>query len=574
LSDRPHDQPQQPVGGGSAIPGYQLERVIGSGGFSHVYEAYQVAYDRTVAVKVLAVDLTDRRSQDRFTREVTATGRLTGHPNIVTVLDAGFTTTGQPYLTTPLLTGSAADRLTAQGPLPLAEVLRIGVKLAGALETAHQHSILHRDIKPANVLISSYGEPALADFGIAAIDQGLLQSVTLGALTPEHAAPEVVDNQRADAAADIYSLGSTLYTLLAGRPPHSEPGDESMVGLLRRILSDPVPPVGRSDVPASLDAALAHAMEKSADERFGSARELGEALQGVERELGLPVTELVWSGRGGATHVGRSTAAPAWGTNWDDVNRGGGTGPGSSEAMQPGQPVGRAQTSNTPTVLPGERSASQVARAPVPERPGRDPDAPWRRPVGRDDQLPPAEAIGAAAAGVPASGEPPTGSTVILDRSRQALDRGGDGAPDTTERATRWPLVIAGVVAAAIVAIGLWFAFGRSGSHHASPPPPHRAPAIHPVNGLRATRDSTGRVVHVTWIDTNGGTVHYYVVVEPPPPGTPSAAADSSTGTKVEGLDPATRYCFTIQAFTNDNPTTGLPQDLGRTCVAPGAGGP
>ncbi len=131
------------------MPGYTDVRLVGRGGFSTVWYAMQTQYERVVALKVLDVGLEDERTKRQFQRECAATGRLSGHPNIVTILDSGFTSQGMPYLAMDYCAqGSLLDRIAREGPLPVADVLRIGVKMCGALESAHQKDILHRDLKP------------------------------------------------------------------------------------------------------------------------------------------------------------------------------------------------------------------------------------------------------------------------------------------------------------------------------------------------------------------------------------------------------------------------------------------
>ena len=121
------------------VPGYDSFELIGRGGFSTVWKARQVAYDRLVAVKILNTGFDDEAGQRRFQRECALTGRLTGHPNIVTVLDSGFLADGHPFLTMDYCpNGSLADRIAREGPLSSEEVSRVGVKIAGALHTAHQ----------------------------------------------------------------------------------------------------------------------------------------------------------------------------------------------------------------------------------------------------------------------------------------------------------------------------------------------------------------------------------------------------------------------------------------------------
>src|ERR1700682_844155 len=162
---------------------------IGRGGFGIVYRCTQVALDRIAAVKVLTAELDENR--ERFLREQRAMGRLTGHPNIVSVLQVGETQSGYPYLVMQYhRQGSLEARIRRLGPLALDEVLRLGVKMAGALETAHRLGIVHRDVKPANILLTEYGEPALSDFGIAHISGGFKTASGTFTGPPAFAGPE------------------------------------------------------------------------------------------------------------------------------------------------------------------------------------------------------------------------------------------------------------------------------------------------------------------------------------------------------------------------------------------------
>ena len=276
------------------LPGYTELQWFARGGFSSVYRSTQVQYNRPVAVKVLDVGLDDERSRRQYQRECDATGRLTGHPNIVTVLDSGFTPTGKPFLVMDLcVNGTMGDRLAVEGPLPVADVLRTGVKIAGALETAHQGGILHRDLKPANILISAYGEPALSDFGIAAVTSHLEASVTMSAMTPNHAPPEVLEGSRPTPASDVYSLSSTLYTLLAGRPPFAQESGHSILAFITRVLTADVPPIPRADIPPELMQALVTGLSKDPAERQASAALFGYELQQAQVAMGMPYSEMV-----------------------------------------------------------------------------------------------------------------------------------------------------------------------------------------------------------------------------------------------------------------------------------------
>lgn len=290
------------------IPGYTNLTLIGRGGFAHVHRARQHGFDREVAIKVLLVSLDDDRDRRRFERECAAMGRLTGHPHIVTVLESGVTPDGNPYLTTPFYeSGTLADRLQAAGPFGVAETLATGVALAGALELAHTNGILHRDVKPANVLLSAYDEPALADFGIAVIaaERGELSQVT-HAFTITHAPPEILDGRRATEATDVYSLASTLWTMLTGAPPFGHDDGQGLAARVQRVQHDPVPHLALPDAPPSLEATLRAALAKRPEDRPASAGEFGEQLRAVQRERGDEVTPL----RTGSVVAAPPVAAP------------------------------------------------------------------------------------------------------------------------------------------------------------------------------------------------------------------------------------------------------------------------
>jgi tRNA A-37 threonylcarbamoyl transferase component Bud32 len=268
------------------VPGLADLTLIGRGGFSSVYRARQVQFERTVAVKVLDMDLLDERAQRRFVRECKATGQLSAHPNIVTMYDAGVTPAGKPYIVMEYCPhGSLAVRVRDHGPMSAAEVVTVGAKVADALAAAHDAGIIHRDVKPANILITQYGEPALADFGIATTSDAS-RSLQTEALTVDYAPPEVLKGLEPDARSDLYSLGVTLYTLLTGVPPYRTSAMMPVAQQLLKILHDPVPSISRPDVPPSLAAVIARLMAKEPGERIVDARAVTAALQA---SIGGPV---------------------------------------------------------------------------------------------------------------------------------------------------------------------------------------------------------------------------------------------------------------------------------------------
>ena len=181
------------------IAGFDDVVEIGHGGFGVVYRCVQPLLDREVAIKVLTADL-DPDNLDRFLREQRAMGRLSGHPHIVTIFQVGTTAGGRPYIVMPCHgKGSLEALIRRHGPMDWCETLRIGVKLAGALEAAHRAGILHRDVKPGNVLLTEYGEPQLTDFGIARIAGGFQTATGVIIGSPAFTAPEVLAGATPDA---------------------------------------------------------------------------------------------------------------------------------------------------------------------------------------------------------------------------------------------------------------------------------------------------------------------------------------------------------------------------------------
>lgn len=274
------------------VPGYRDLTVLGRGGFSTVYRAVQESVLRDVALKVLAVHMAGADAKLRFRRECATNGRVGTHPNIVTLFDSGFADDGSPFLAMQLCTGgSLSERLRSQGPLPVADALRIGVKISAALAYAHSAGVLHRDIKPENILITEFGEPELADFGISSVDDQKMSTITASSFTINHAAPEALEGQPSSVATDIYGLCSTLYTLVAGRTPFVAPSATGIYALVNKVMTEIPPPTGRADVPGSLERLLASGLAKAPADRPVDGQSLGSALQDIQRELGLPVTE-------------------------------------------------------------------------------------------------------------------------------------------------------------------------------------------------------------------------------------------------------------------------------------------
>ena len=272
------------------IPGYRYVSLLGSGGFSDVYLYEQDRPRRRVAVKVLVSGLLTEGARKAFESEANLMAQLSTHPYIVTIYEANITDDGHSYLAMEYCSRPSLDVRYRKGRLSLAETLTIGIQVASAVESAHRAGIVHRDIKPANILVTEYNRPALTDFGISGTTDGG-DDEDLGMSIP-WSPPEAFEGVGVDGIRmDVWSLGATLYTLLAGRSPFVLPGlDNSQSQLMDRIGSMPLASIGRADVPQSLELALATAMAKNPAARYSSAHSFALSLQRIQTELGISVT--------------------------------------------------------------------------------------------------------------------------------------------------------------------------------------------------------------------------------------------------------------------------------------------
>ena len=230
------------------VPGVSSAEKIGQGGFGIVYRAHQDSFDRTVAVKVLsAVDL-NAEAHERFAREVRAVGRLSGHPNIVSVYEHGTTTSGAPYLLMEYCErGSYGDVLRNGQRLSWERAVDVGICIADALDATHQGGLLHRDVKPDNILVAREGERArLMDFGVAIIrdlgefESQVFRTVEGGATgTPQFMSPEQAAGDTVGPGSDLYSLALVLYLALSGRLPFTSETSNGFMAC--HMLEEPLP---------------------------------------------------------------------------------------------------------------------------------------------------------------------------------------------------------------------------------------------------------------------------------------------------------------------------------------------
>jgi serine/threonine-protein kinase PknK len=295
------------------VPDVELGEIIGTGSSGTVWRGRQPRFARDVAVKVVASPGAPGAAE-RWDRELSAMGRLSNHPNILPVYAGGVTEDGSPYLVMPYVPdGTLRDRLREQGPLPPAEVASIGARLAGALAMAHQAGVLHRDVKPENVLMSPYGEPQLADFGIARLLDATLTATGTVTATIPYAAPEVLDGAPATEASDVYGLGATLHACLTGEAPFVATEHDTMVSLVTRVATQAPPSLREAGVPTALADVVERAMGKDPAARHDGAVALQRDLEQAASRLGRagePATTEALPATVGATAAMERTATP------------------------------------------------------------------------------------------------------------------------------------------------------------------------------------------------------------------------------------------------------------------------
>lgn len=229
-----------------ATTGYHLGPVIGRGGSSEVRLGVQRSTCRVVAVKLLHPDVGGSSAWSRFEAERRALGELSHHAEIVTILDAGTAESG-PWLVMEYCSRGSFAGLGPGPVTPEAATAVLGAT-AAALASAHAVGFRHGDVKPANIMLTDAGAPALADFGLARLTAARTATSSVRGYTPDHVPPEILNGDAGSPAGDVYSLGTTIWELLAGRPPFRGAHDEALAVVMMRIVRDPVPPVPRDDV--------------------------------------------------------------------------------------------------------------------------------------------------------------------------------------------------------------------------------------------------------------------------------------------------------------------------------------
>src|SRR5690606_38591881 len=244
------------------------------------------------AVKVMLSEIVNDQVRQMFQAEANLMAQLSSHPAILTVYEASVSADGRPYLVMELCSASLSERYRRER-IPVPEVLRVAVKIGSAIETAHRAGVLHRDIKPSNILITAYGHPVLSDFGIASTLATVREEDSVGLSIPWSAPEVLLDETPGTVASEVWAFGATVYSLLAGRSPFEDPGgSNSSSDLMGRIARAKPLPIGRTDVPASLENLLRRCMSRRPDQRPASVLEVVRELQAIEAELAVPQTQI------------------------------------------------------------------------------------------------------------------------------------------------------------------------------------------------------------------------------------------------------------------------------------------
>jgi WD40 repeat protein len=264
-----------------AVPGYEIQGVLGHGGMGIVYRAWDQRLKRPVALKMIRGDANPSPDQlRRFRAEAEAVARLQ-HANVVQIYEVGEVH-GRPYLALEYVDGPSLARRLGGAPLPSRQAAAIAVTLARAVQAAHDQGVIHRDLKPANVLLTSKGMPKVTDFGLAkllGVEEGQTQS---GAIigTPSYMAPEQALGKVREIgpAADVYALGAILYEMLTGRPPFR--ADTALNTVYQVAVEDPLPPRRlQSKVPLDLETICLKSLQKDPRKRYASASALADDLR-------------------------------------------------------------------------------------------------------------------------------------------------------------------------------------------------------------------------------------------------------------------------------------------------------
>ena len=274
------------------IPGIADVVEVGRTGAYTTYRVTDTGSGRQVLIKVVHAAGRPPSVVARFAAEQDVLVELASHPNLISVYGHSTTSGGEEFVVTEVTSGTtAADRFLATPPMTGPEVLRLGVRVAGALESVHRGGVVHGDLRAGNIVLADNGEPGVADVGLVTLT-GTSIAATGDPADLEHASPEQLDGQYLTPATDQYSLAATLYRLLAGEAAFLRAGDTSVVPVIKRIATEPPPALTSKGVPPAAADVVHKALSKAPAERYPSMQAFGRALQQAEVALGLPITDL------------------------------------------------------------------------------------------------------------------------------------------------------------------------------------------------------------------------------------------------------------------------------------------
>jgi eukaryotic-like serine/threonine-protein kinase len=285
-----------PLTSGTKLGPYEIQSPLGEGGMGEVYRARDTRLDRSVAIKVLASHLSSSPElKQRMEREAKAISAL-NHPHICHLYDVG-SQDGTEYLVMELLEGETLSQRLTRGPMPISEVLRIGIAIAEALEAAHRQGIVHRDLKPGNVMLTKSGAK-LMDFGLAKSTAAGLGGAVMGApllsaaktmsgaspMSPlttagsivgtiQYMSPEQIEGKEADGRSDLFALGAVLYEMVTGARPFA---GKSQISVASAILEKDPEPISALQplTPAALEYTIHACLAKNPEDRFQTAHDV------------------------------------------------------------------------------------------------------------------------------------------------------------------------------------------------------------------------------------------------------------------------------------------------------------
>lgn len=256
------------------------------------YRVRDTATNRLVLVKVVHAGGRPPSLLERFGQEQAVLTEISSHPNLVTVLGNSRTAGGEPFVVTEIPSGTTlAARAATPPPMTGPDVLRVGVRAAGALESAHRGGVVHGDLRSDNIVLTDAGEPLVGDLGLVTLT-GVAVTQTNDPRRLAHASPEVLDGQAPTPASDQYSLAATLYHLLAGEAAFVRPGETSVIPVIKRIATDLPPDLKAKGVPPAVAEVVHKALSKAPGDRYPNMQSFARALQQAEVTLALPMTDL------------------------------------------------------------------------------------------------------------------------------------------------------------------------------------------------------------------------------------------------------------------------------------------